>query len=673
MIRLSLKYNGLPCDGSAGSLFSPGFIQTGKRRSRLPCSLFFKEDFILLSALLLAWYDIHRRVLPFRGTKDPYRIWVSEIMLQQTRTETVGAYYERFLNRFPDVFSLAQAPEQEVLKCWEGLGYYSRARNLHKTAKIVADQYGGVFPASLDALRALPGIGDYTAAAVASIALDLPAPAMDGNLTRVLSRFHGVREDAGIPSVKRRLLELAREDMPSSRCGDFNQALMDLGATVCTPGTPDCESCPLCSLCDAHRAGDEEDLPVKAAASPPREIMMAVVIVTCRGRVWMTRRKETLLNGLWVYHLTENAQSSADAEKAIKSLGLHAALRKDLGHARHVFTHRVWNMTLYHFEAENEDCREGRFVTLDEMMALPMPTAMKAAREQAVRLLTPQVLRAENAALPAIAAAYSESWKSSHAAHCSSAFLEAHTPKHMEMILLRHLDAGRDVFGLWLAESAVGALVIDQKENELVSLYIHPDYQGLGAGKAAVRFAVGALDERRDMRLTVLCDNSRALRLYEAFGFLHVRETRMLNREKNIREETRVRKGRYVLPLSALHPSQLYISSEKLAAVQAWFDPADLTGFDPIPVKRREDGLLYMTDGHTRAAAAYLAGLREIPVCDEWEELDWTAYDICVRWCDEEGADTVEKLAARILTPGEYQARWNARCDAMHRELGWKS
>ena len=198
-----------------------------------------RRCFSLLSTLLLAWYDAHGRVLPFRGTKDPYRIWLSEIMLQQTRTETVGAYYTRFLARFPDVFALADAPEQDVLKCWEGLGYYSRARNLHKAAKQVAQQYHGSFPADLDALRALPGVGDYTAAAVASIAFDLPAPAMDGNLTRVLSRFHGVREDVGMPSVKRRLLDLAQGDMPPVRCGDFNQALMDLGATVCIPGTPD--------------------------------------------------------------------------------------------------------------------------------------------------------------------------------------------------------------------------------------------------------------------------------------------------------------------------------------------------------------------------------------------------------------------------------------------------
>ena len=341
----------------------------------------------MFSALLLSWYDVHGRALPFRGTKDAYRVWISEIMLQQTRTETVGAYYERFLARFPDVFSLAKAPEQEVLKCWEGLGYYSRARNLHKAAKLVAAQYGGAFPADPDALRALPGIGDYTAAAVASIAFDVPAPAMDGNLTRVLSRFHGVREDVGRPSVQRRLLALAREDMPAVRCGDFNQALMDLGATVCVPGTPDCPACPLRALCDACREGDAEDLPVKAAARPPRDVRMGVAIVTCQGRVLMTQRKEALLKKMWVYALKENAETPEAMEKALEALGVRASLRAVLGQARHVFTHRVWHMTLYHFAAETPACREGRFVTLAEMQALPLPTAMRAAREQAEKLL----------------------------------------------------------------------------------------------------------------------------------------------------------------------------------------------------------------------------------------------------------------------------------------------
>lgn len=355
----------------------------------------------MFSALLLAWYDQNRRSLPFRGTRDPYRIWVSEIMLQQTRTETVGAYYQRFLDRFPDVFSLAEAPEQDVLKCWEGLGYYSRARNLHKAAQAVVSRYQGVFPADAEALRALPGVGDYTAAAVASIAFDLPAPAMDGNLTRVLARFHGVREDVGIPSVKRHLAALARQDMPETRCGDFNQALMDLGATVCTPGTPDCGRCPLRVLCDACRAGDAEDLPVKAAAKPPTEVSLAVALVTCRGRILMTQRKEALLKGLWVYPLIDGARTPAQVEKGLKALGVRAACGEALGTARHVFTHRVWQMTIFPCQAADAACREGRFVSLSEMNALPLPTAMRAARAHAVDLLTPRSLPTDRGLLPA--------------------------------------------------------------------------------------------------------------------------------------------------------------------------------------------------------------------------------------------------------------------------------
>jgi len=625
----------------------------------------------MFSALLLSWYDQNKRSFPFRGTRDAYRIWLSEIMLQQTRTETVGAYYRRFLQRFPDVFSLAQAQEQEVLKCWEGLGYYSRARNLHKAARVIVEQYGGEFPADFDLLRALPGVGDYTAAAVASIAFDLPCPAMDGNLTRVLSRFHGVRQDVGIPSVKRRLSALAQEDMPPVRCGDFNQALMDLGATVCVPGTPECHRCPLSPLCDAYRQGDAEDLPVKAAAKPPREIPMIVLLITCGNKIWMRQRQESLLSGLWVYHLTESERFS-DAEAAAKKLGMEITAQKKLGTARHVFTHRIWDMTVYHCQARLPQCKEGRFVTAEEMNALPIPTAMRAARAWAEQVLSPRVLPATEEDLPLLAAAYSESWQASHASHCSAAFLEKHTPDAMEEKLRAHKAAGQNVYGLW-SGAAAGVLVLDQAANELVSLYVRPACQGAGIGKSAVAFAVSALDESRDMRVTVLCDNDRARRLYQAFGFCHVTETRVLDPERNVREETRVRKGRYFLPLAALHPSQLYISEEKLSRVRAWFDPKDLIGFDPIPVKRRADGLLYMTDGHTRAAAAYLAGLTEIPVCDEWEELDWAAYDICVSWCRQEGADTVAKLARRVLSPEEYQEKWNDRCDRMHKELGWKT
>ena len=490
----------------------------------------------MFSALLLAWYDRCGRVLPFRGTKDPYRIWVSEIMLQQTRTETVGAYYARFLSRFPDVFALAAAPEEDVLKCWEGLGYYSRARNLHRAAREVAEKYHGRFPADPVLLRALPGIGDYTAAAVASIAFDLPVPAVDGNLTRVLARFHGVREDVGQPSVKRRLDALARQDMPPVRCGDFNQALMDLGATVCVPGTPDCPRCPLRALCDACAQGDADALPVKAAAKPPREIPLAVAIVTCHGRVWMEQRTETLLKGLWVYQLTEGCERRADAEKQMAALGIRAACREELGHARHVFTHRVWQMTLFHYAAETEVCRAGRFFTRREMDALPIPTAMKAARAEAERLLTPRVLPASGALLPQAAAAYAAGWADSHAAHCSPAFLKKHSPGHMEETLRTHLAHGRGVYALQIAGETAGVLVLSPQDNEVTALYVRPEEQGLGIGKAAMAFAVDALDKKRPMKVTVLTRNEKAKGLYAAFGFTRIGETRILDAARDVAE-----------------------------------------------------------------------------------------------------------------------------------------
>ena len=337
---------------------------------------------------LLPWYDQHKRVLPFRGIRDPYGIWVSEIMLQQTRTETVAGYYTRFLSLFPTVSALAAAPEEAVLKAWEGLGYYSRARNLHRAAQVIAAQYGGVFPGDYAAIRALPGVGDYTAAAVSSIAFGLPYPAIDGNLTRVISRVHGIREDVGIPSVKRRIAELAMAHIDRERPGDWNQALMDLGATVCVPGTPDCARCPLAAGCDACAEEDADLLPVRAAAKPPVPVDVGVGLVTCGDRILMQHRDAALLRGLWVFFLLEGDASRESMQKKLRSLSLEAAYKTDLGEARHVFTHRVWNMRLYHFEApEPIPLQDFTWVDAEQLRALPLPTAMRAAKKAAEAIL----------------------------------------------------------------------------------------------------------------------------------------------------------------------------------------------------------------------------------------------------------------------------------------------
>ena len=338
--------------------------------------------------LLLDWYDANRRVLPFRGTRDPYAVWISEIMLQQTRTDTVSGYYTRFMNRFPNIAALAQADEQEVLKYWEGLGYYSRARNLHKAAQIMQREYGGRFPTTYEGIRALPGVGDYTAAAVASIAYRLPYPAIDGNLTRVLARVHGVREDVDRPSVRRLIRELGEREIDRERPGDWNQALMDLGATICVPGTPDCARCPLQAQCDAYAQGDADQLPIRAAARPPVPVDVGVGLVIAEGRVLTIKRDAALLKGLWTFLLCEGDSTPEGMARKLEALGMQANRIIPLGEARHVFTHRIWNMQLYRVDLPAMPGRTaGQWADAQTLTGLPLPTAMKAARRAVMDIL----------------------------------------------------------------------------------------------------------------------------------------------------------------------------------------------------------------------------------------------------------------------------------------------
>lgn len=335
-----------------------------------------------IATLLLAWYDQHARTLPWRGIHDPYRTWVSETMLQQTRVETVIGYYERFLARFPTVADLAAAPEDDVLKMWEGLGYYSRARNLHKGAKQVMADFGGVIPFTVDELRKISGIGPYTAGAIASIAFDQPVPAVDGNVIRVVSRLRGIRENVGIPSVRRTLEGEAASLVPNERPGDFNQAVMDLGATICVPGTPACEKCPLQGECDAFAAGDAEDLPVLPRKNPPKVFDYAVCLIFSGDRVLMRQRTEAMLRGLWVFPMVEGKLTLRQLPSAVKKLTrLSVADVQSAGEAKHVFTHQIWQMQLNTMSApENAEAPAGyRFIPVDEMKNIAIPTAVKAA------------------------------------------------------------------------------------------------------------------------------------------------------------------------------------------------------------------------------------------------------------------------------------------------------
>jgi A/G-specific adenine glycosylase len=284
-----------------------------------------------LAERLLAWYARHQRVLPWRGTADPYRIWVSEIMLQQTQVETVRPYYARWLALFPTVEALAAAPQQAVLAAWEGLGYYSRARNLHRAAQVLAAEHGGALPRTVEGLRALPGIGRYTAAAIASIAFGVDAAVLDGNVKRVLARVFDVREDVKSPAGEARLWALAERLVPAGRAGDYNQALMDLGATICTPRAPACLLCPLRELCRGFQLGVQHERPVKVARLALPQRSLATGVVWKRGRVLIAQRATRgLLGGLWAFPAValEGETNTSEAKRARK---LRAALRGEWG------------------------------------------------------------------------------------------------------------------------------------------------------------------------------------------------------------------------------------------------------------------------------------------------------------------------------------------------------
>ena len=308
-----------------------------------------------LTERLLSWYRINRREMPWRDHPDPYAVWVSEIMLQQTRVDTVRGYFVRFLEAFPTVRTLAEAPEQAVLKKWEGLGYYSRARNLRRAAQILMEQ-GGAWPRSAEAWATLPGVGPYTAAAIASICFGACEPVVDGNVIRVFARYLGWEDDFRTRLSREKLAAWLRPHvMRSPAPGEFNQAMMDLGATVCTPRIPTCAVCPLRRSCQARREGRQTAYPVKpkSQAIPVRH-SIAARVRDARGRVLFTQRvDEGLLKGLWELPSVEvtNSATGRDAQRALRRLtGLRAARVRCVGTIRHAFSHfrlvmRVYELT----------------------------------------------------------------------------------------------------------------------------------------------------------------------------------------------------------------------------------------------------------------------------------------------------------------------------------------
>jgi A/G-specific adenine glycosylase len=336
-----------------------------------------------VSRRLLDWYERASRCLPWRGSQDPYAVWVSEIMLQQTRVETVIPYFQRWMEHFPTLRALANAPEQDVLREWEGLGYYSRARNLHKAAGLVVTRFDGVLPSQPAGLQALPGVGAYTAGAIASMAFGLDEATLDGNIRRVLSRVFNLEIPARSPQGERVLWSLAREHLPPGRAGDYNQAWMDLGSLVCTPQKPTCLLCPLAEVCRARALGVQEQRPILPVKDPIPHYTVTAAVIRRGELVLIARRpQDGLLGGMWEFPegKREDGESLPDClrREIREELATEIEVGNELGIFRHAYTH--FKVTLHAFdctlagldEPQALQVSELRWVRPDELDAFPM-------------------------------------------------------------------------------------------------------------------------------------------------------------------------------------------------------------------------------------------------------------------------------------------------------------
>ncbi len=334
---------------------------------------------------LLAWYAAHRRDLPWRKTRDPYAIWVSEVMLQQTQADVVTSYYLRFIRRFPTVNELAEAEPGEVMKMWEGLGYYGRARHLHNAAKEVANRFGGHVPCDATLFRSLPGVGAYTAGAVLSIACGLPVPAVDGNVMRVLSRVFHVTENVQQVRTKKHLTDLAESLLPLEQPGDFNQALMELGALVCIPRNPLCQDCPLTVLCEAKKLGIQNALPVRSPRKPvPHYDVTAGVIWRDDTFLITLRPPRGLLGGLWEFP-GGKCEPDEDLTHCIvreiqEELAIQVAVNSAIISVDHAYTHFKITLHAFHCRFLGGNirpiaCDDYRWITASELDAFAFPSA----------------------------------------------------------------------------------------------------------------------------------------------------------------------------------------------------------------------------------------------------------------------------------------------------------
>ncbi len=342
-----------------------------------------EELFSRLPDALLGWYREHRRDLPWRRDREPYHVWLSEVMLQQTRVEAVRGYYARFLAALPTVEALAAADPDALHKLWEGLGYYSRVRNLQRAAQVVVEQYGGRFPETYEAVRALPGIGDYTAGAICSICFGLPTPAVDGNVLRVTARVDANFQPVSDPKVRRAVAARLAAVYPAGACGDFTQSLMELGATVCVPnGPPRCEACPCRGFCRGLAQGCAGELPVKAAKRERRVEPWTVFLLRCGGRTAVVKRPEKgLLAGLWAFPSTPGRLSPQEALDWAAARGLRPLALEKSVERQHIFTHVRWEMVGYYLDCAAEAPAFTWVTDAQLSTEIALPTAFRMFRQ----------------------------------------------------------------------------------------------------------------------------------------------------------------------------------------------------------------------------------------------------------------------------------------------------
>ena len=337
------------------------------------------KELYLLPAALLRWYEENRRILPWREEISSYRTWVSEIMLQQTRVAAVLPYFARFMAAYPSIAALADADEEELMRLWQGLGYYSRARNLQKAARILTDRYGGTFPATYEEITALPGIGDYTAGAILSIAMGKAIPAVDGNVLRVISRITGFAGNVQEGKNRALMRGWMAEIIPQETPGAFNQALMDLGAMVCTPnGVPDCENCPARDFCTAHAQGRETVLPVRAGKREKRKEHLTVFVLKQDDRVALRQRpKDGLLAGLWEFPHIKGSLTERESAQQLARWGLVVHRWEKQLTAAHEFTHIRWEMTGFAARVTGSGAPDWVWCDQEELQRRAIPSAFR--------------------------------------------------------------------------------------------------------------------------------------------------------------------------------------------------------------------------------------------------------------------------------------------------------